>query len=140
MPKGIYKRTKRHCIALSSALKGRKLSKEHIEKLKHRNLREKSAWWKGGRRETKGGYIQIYFPNHPNAIASGYILEHRLIMACYLKRPLKKQEVVHHINGNKKDNRIENLILFPNTKAHQDFIHLGESKYICKYCKKDQRG
>lgn len=65
-----------------------------------------------GRYVSSGGYVLIRKPGHPNAQASGWILEHVLIMAEHIKRPLLKHENVHHINGNKQDNRIENLELW----------------------------
>ena len=51
-------------------------------------------------------------PEHPFATKSGYIREHRLVMEKKIGRFLQPNEVVHHINGNRQDNRVENLQLF----------------------------
>jgi hypothetical protein len=50
-----------------------------------------------------------------------WVLEHRILVENFIGRRLNSQEVIHHINGNKKDNRIENLMLFPNQKEHKAF-------------------
>lgn len=55
------------------------------------------------------GYWRLYKPGHPNAGKRGHILQHTLVMSEYLKRPLAKGETVHHKNGIRTDNRIENL-------------------------------
>ena len=70
---------------------------------------------RGGKIHTQG-YVLVYCPEHPNANKGGgkYIFEHRLVMSNYLKRPLEKGEIVHHINGDRTDNRIENLALHSN--------------------------
>jgi hypothetical protein len=72
---------------------------------------KRSFAWKGGRVQNNFGYIEIWMPDHPNANKSGYIREHRLVMSEHIGRPLLKDEDVHHINGIKNDNRIENLQL-----------------------------
>lgn len=58
------------------------------------------------------GYRVIYRPGHPNAQRRGKILKHVFIMSEYLGRPLAKHESVHHKNGIRDDNRIENLELW----------------------------
>jgi uncharacterized protein (DUF1330 family) len=78
---------------------------------------DKNFWWKGGRQVTDSGYILLFSPNHPFA-HKRYVKEHRLVMEKHLGRYLTKDEVVHHINGVRDDNRIENLHLMTNS-SHQ---------------------
>ena len=71
---------------------------------------------------TKSGYVKIYKPKHKySPTKKGWILEHRYIVEKFLKRQLKSGEVVHHINEDKQDNKIENLMLFKNNKEHTKF-------------------
>lgn len=58
------------------------------------------------------GYVFLYRPDHPSATQSGYILEHRMVMENHLGRQLMKHENVHHMNGVRDDNRLENLELW----------------------------
>ncbi len=73
--------------------------------------------WKGGSFITAKGYIMTRVPQHPNA-CNGYVFEHRLVIEKSLGRYLLRHETVHHKNGVKSDNRIENLELW--TKSHSD--------------------
>jgi predicted DNA-binding protein (UPF0251 family) len=68
--------------------------------------------WKGGKTETSNGYIAVFGGDFPEMQdTQGYTLEHRLVMARHLGRALTNRETVHHINGDRQDNRIENLQL-----------------------------
>ncbi len=68
--------------------------------------------WINGKRKTAKGYIAIYSPDHPAKNKTCSVMEHRLVIEKYIGRYLLSQEVVHHINKIKNDNRIENLMLF----------------------------
>lgn len=78
--------------------------------------------WKGGRKNLRG-YIQRWVSvSHPFSSMrskAGYVLEHRLVMAEHLGRILTRDEIVHHKNGIRDDNRIENLELVDRTRHHE---------------------
>lgn len=78
---------------------------------------EFASRWIGGKRINHNGYVMIRMPNHPNQV-NGYVFEHRLIMESYIGRYLSKMEVVHHVDHNRQNNKIENLILFANNGEH----------------------
>ena len=109
------------CKGKPSKLKGRPLSEKHRD-----NISKSKRVGVGSKSITSTGYIRIYFPEHPKADAFGYILEHDLIMECYLGRWLKENETVHHINGDRKDNRLKNLKLM--TRSEHTKYHRKERK------------
>jgi hypothetical protein len=88
---------------------------------------EKAHNWKGGRQITTKGYIMVKKDGYPGTNNRGYIMEHRYVMEKHLGRSLKKNEVVHHINGDKKDNRIENLKLMTHAR-HTIMHHTGKKR------------
>jgi hypothetical protein len=76
------------------------------------NLPVKDKKPNGSGHKDPHGYTFITKMRHPNAQKNGRIYEHTLVMSEFLGRPLMKGENVHHKNGIKDDNRIENLELW----------------------------
>jgi len=85
------------------------LSKELLRKRTGSN----NPLWKGGV-TTVNGYKLIRMHSHPNSNGAGCVFEHVMVMSKHIGRPLMKGETVHHKNGIKDDNRIENLELWTN--------------------------
>ena len=122
---------------ISVAMKGHIFSKER-NRLVAIGLKGNKNNWQGGRVVTSSGYVAIRKPEHPFAWkGSGYIFEHRLVMEQKLGRFLNKNEVVHHIDENKKNNSIDNLEILDRGK-HIIFhkFKYGKISVPCFRCNK----
>ena len=86
----------------------------------------KNPAWKGGvmTRRGKGNYAGARYVRCPVAFAQmarkdGYVMEHRLVMALRVGRPLTRTEVVHHMDHDPRNNVIANLELWPDNRSHK---------------------
>jgi hypothetical protein len=90
--------------------------------------------WKGGRSIMVDGYIRVYVrPDdffYPMADKQHCVNEHRLVMAKHLGRCLHKWEIVHHLNHNRSDNRIENLQLVTDDRHKQITLLENRISYL----------
>lgn len=110
-------------------------SKQKMRESSGHQTGEENPRWKGGRYKSKG-YVYLHrehmteeerekFDSMIRSSDKQYIPEHRLVMARHLGRPLGKDDIVHHRNGVKDDNRIENLQLKSqdtHTEEHQEVL------------------
>lgn len=95
--------------------------------------REKSTAWKGGRLVDSSGYVILRMPGSPLADVRGYVREHVLVATQEFGH-IAADEVVHHINGNKTDNRPENLQVMTRAahiEHHRDEIAMKPRKTTC---------
>lgn len=84
----------------------------------HAKYGAKHHLWKGGRFVDRDGYVLLHAPDHPHRTRNGYVREHRLVMEAHLGRYLEPSEVVHHEDGNREHNTIENLRVFQSNAKH----------------------
>lgn len=73
------------------------------------------------------GYVRLRLPDHPNAARNGIVMEHIKVMADTIGRPIVKGETVHHVNGQRDDNRPENLQL-------RQGKHGKGARFVCLDC------
>lgn len=109
-----------NCFQCGSEIKTNKKNRKYCGPSCYHQSRSGQGchFWHGGKTIDKTGYVLIMEKTHPHSNPNGYIREHRIIMEKYLGRLLGEYEVVHHINGVKDDNRIENLELYDNHSKH----------------------
>ena len=102
-----------------------------------------NRYWRGGRHIDARGYVTVVVapddeigmemvrakPSHAKH-GWNHVHEHRLVVAHWLGRSLSSKEQVHHINGDKQDNRLENLRLFASRSEHMRTLHLP----TCPHC------
>lgn len=97
---------------------------------------EKAYHWKGGRSHN-GEYVTVYRPDHPFSYGR-HVMEHRVVWEEYHKAILLPWIEIHHINGNKIDNRVENLTPIKTSdhvKYHLQLRRLNEiDKRKCGLC------
>jgi len=86
---------------------------------------KKHGRWNGGVTYHEMGYRYIWNPDHPYCNKKGYVREHRLVMEQKIGRYLLPTEIVHHINGDTADNRIENLAIYASEHDHWKLGHHG---------------
>lgn len=113
-------------IGKPSPRKGQKLSKETKRKISEgrRGHFKRQSKYGGHTKKRDDGYIKVYCPSNPGATKDGYMMEHILVMEEHIGRALKEDEVVHHINHIRDDNRIENLQLM--TFKEHAALHMRE--------------
>ena len=100
----------------------------------HSNKGANNSQWKGGVIINYHGYRLIKAPDNPMTNPNGYMLEHRLVMSRMLSRPLTPNEDIHHVNGNKLDNRLENLQLMSDCAHGTLHARKDMSGRVCCLC------
>lgn len=99
----------------------------------------KNGMWRGGKSIASNGYVLIRVGSeHHLADVRGYAYEHRIVAEKKIRRRLRKGEVVHHLDGDKRNNRPENLAVH-SSSAHHKQEHRGPLSERRRVGQKNQR-
>jgi hypothetical protein len=85
-----------------------------------------SNWREGTKTRSRDGRVFLYIPEHSKAV-KGYVLRYRIVAEKALGRPLRDDEVVHHIDGNTSNDSADNLQVM--TKSEHSMHHAQERKH-----------
>lgn len=124
----------RKCASQSNGLKRRgKPSHNKGKKLSAEQKGANHPSWKGGKYIGGDGYVMIYVGDNGSEIGwHSYRKEHTIVFEESLNRKLTADEVIHHIDGDKTDNQIENLWLtdgIGHRNAHNSLQNIGYVLY-----------
>lgn len=67
------------------------------------------------------GYVQVHRPDHPRSSRDGYVYEHILVASQAMGKPVPDYADVHHVNGDKTDNRPQNLVVC--SRSYHQILH-----------------
>jgi hypothetical protein len=107
--------------------KGKKFSKTHCDNLSNSHKGKHGRCLDIGTKRIISNSIQI-------KVNEGlWMYEHRYLVEQYIGRKLKSTEIVHHIDSNRKNNKLSNLYIFKNIMLHSSFEVLVRFKIINKF-------
>ena len=118
-PLAIYKKARKLGLKISDEIRFQNRSKA--------NSGEKCNFWNGGKKTSSSGYRLILKPGHHRADRGGYVLEHILVFEEATGIIVPDGCCIHHLNGIKDDNRIENLCMMTHG-AHTVMHHKGAKR------------
>jgi hypothetical protein len=124
----------RKCVTQFNGIKRRgKVPHNKGKKLKAEQKGVNHPSWKGGKYVDGNGYVMVYIGDNSSEIGwNSYRKEHTIVVEDFLNRKLAVDEVIHHIDGDKTENQIENLWLTDGVghrKAHNSLQNIGYVLY-----------
>lgn len=105
---------KTYCKKCACQLSGLRKRGRKLKRTRPSPIGAKHHSWRGGRFIASDGYVKIWIAPRKHR------KEHFLVLEEFLQRPLLPDEVVHHIDGNKTNNELENLALLTNESQHRN--------------------